>query len=240
MKVQWRAARGDVWLEPSSLPRCPGHLCRTNSLSVGQPAVNPTFGRTSFWPLRCKFRTRMFRFAASFIAVLVIITHPLSATTLAYASLDDLILKSSQIVRGTVQSLEGKANGSRVSTRVRIAVVERWKGPEGITVDVVVPGGQAGRITQTVSGAPDLKVGTEYVFFLWTGRTGVNRLLGFSQGVLLLAKDPRGLANVSRPPVSAAVVNATTGVAVQDSGVSMTLAELRERIRRVLAGGSSQ
>lgn len=239
MKMELRKPRAHAQLTARRRPVCPGNLCRTNSSLFVFPEVSTTSEVTFFWPSRCIGIRQMFRVVLPLL-VLALGSHSLRATTLAYASLDELIVKSSQIVRGTVQSLHGEANGSRLNTRVRISVVERWKGPESSSVDVILPGGTVGRTTQAVSGTPDLRIGAEYVFFLWTGRSGTNQLLGLSQGVLRLAKDSQGQASVSRPPAAAAMVDASTGTAVEDPGVSLTLAALRQRIQRVLGNRSNQ
>ena len=50
-------------------------------------------------------------------------------------------------------------------------------------------GGVAGGIRQSVSGAPELKPGQEYVLFLWTSRSGLTQVIGLSQGLFQLSEE---------------------------------------------------
>src|ERR1043166_5054713 len=66
---------------------------------------------------------------------------PTYATTLTRASFDDLVQKSTGIVRGRVVSSSGASLGSMIYTYYRIQVLDRWKGPAATQVELQVPGG---------------------------------------------------------------------------------------------------
>ncbi len=55
-------------------------------------------------------------------------------------------------------------------------------------------------IRQIAVGSPELATGSEYVVFLWTGKSGLTQIIGLSQGLFLAVKDAAGnIALTSRP-----------------------------------------
>src|SRR5437667_5325768 len=96
-------------------------------------------------PQRAMIRVAMLVWAlAAFI--------PAQATTVTRASLDDLIQKSTAIVRGRVVSSTTAARGSLVYTYYKIQVIERWKGAAATEdpsqLQVQVPGGSFNGVQQ--------------------------------------------------------------------------------------------
>jgi hypothetical protein len=174
---------------------------------------------------------RVRRFA---LALLVLI--PAFATTLIRASLDDLIGKSTSIVRGRVISSSTTAHGPLVYTHYKIQVTERWKGASGDQVDVQVPGGSYNGVQQNIAGAPRLATGADYVFFLWTGPSGANHLLGLSQGVLDIAKDADGNLIVTREASDALTLDSVTGKIASADPVRMKLSDLSSRVTSAVKG----
>jgi hypothetical protein len=158
----------------------------------------------------------------------------ISAATLEKLTLDDMIQKSTGIVRGRVLGSWGAAHGPMIYTHFRIQVIERWKGAASASEDVVVPGGVVANRRQVVAGAPRLMEGTEYVLFLWTSRTGLTHVVGLSQGALSLQRDSKGQGTVMRLASRELMLN-QSGQVVQDEAIRMSLAELATRIRQVLA-----
>jgi len=142
--------------------------------SIGIPAAFPTSVK------------RRFSLAMLLIAGMM----PLQCATLERLSLDDLIVKSTSIVRGTVVESHAVASRTDVFTHYTVQVAEILKGAAGAQVDVVVPGGVAGNVRQSIPGAPSLSAGSAYVLFLWTGASGVTQVIGFTQGLFALAADP--------------------------------------------------
>lgn len=156
--------------------------------------------------------------------------------TLERLSLDAMILQSTQIVRGRATRAWSAPRGSVVYTHHAIAVTETLKGTSRPEVHVAIPGGTAGRLRQRFAGAPDVVPGQEYVFFLWTGRSGIPQVIGLSQGLLRLARDARGELIAGRSAVSDTMLDAETGQPVVDRGLSITLPQLRARVRELVGG----
>ena len=108
--------------------------------------------------------------ARRFVLALSLVScyRPLQGATLERLTLDDMIEKSTAIVRGKITGSYTEARGNIIYTHYQMQVEERWKGPEQPSVEFVVPGGTAGRVRQTYSGAPKLLEGNEYLIFLWS------------------------------------------------------------------------
>lgn len=160
---------------------------------------------------------------------------PSSASTLVRLSLDEMIVKSTEIVRGRIADNRSVARGPVVYTIVQVDVVERWKGSRANRVEVAIPGGQLGEVHQTFSGTPTLKSDKDYILFLWTGTNGVTQVIGLSQGVLTVSIGADGQQTVTRP-VSDAVMLDAAGSHVEDEAISMPLSELRGRVERLVMG----
>lgn len=159
---------------------------------------------------------------------------PLQGATLERLSMDDLIAKSTTIVRGTVVSSYAALSGPAIYTHYSIQVSERMKGEGAGTIEVVVPGGVAGGLRMAVSGAPTLNVGDEFVFFLYTGKSGLTSVLGLTQGLFSLskgAKDPVATRTASNE----LMLDPVSGRPVKDETLVMPLSQLKSRI----AGGLS-
>ncbi len=158
----------------------------------------------------------------------------LQATTMIRASLNDLIQKSSRIVRGRVSGTSCESNSSGIFTKVKVKVAETWKGPNESLVEVTIPGGTCNGSSQSVAGTPNLDEGQEYVFFLWTGRTKLNHLLGLGQGVLDISTNDKGEAIVSRSTLDSVMLDGLTGAVVKDQAFSIRLSEFGTQVRRTL------
>ncbi len=166
--------------------------------------------------------------------LLALAVTPLAGATLERLSLDEMILKSTEIVRGRVLTSQAVRRGSIIYTRSTVQVVERWKGAPAANVQVSVPGGTLDGLRQTFSGAPKLENGVEYVLFLWTGSSGVTHVIGLSQGLFDLKLDNKGQTVVHRAASAARMLDPMTGREIQEEPTSMGLAELRARVERTL------
>jgi len=153
---------------------------------------------------------------------------PLRGATLERLSLDDLIVKSTAIVRGTVTDSWTAFHGRDIQTHYRIQVSERFKGPAQTTVEVIAPGGSVGDLHQNVAGSPVLNKGQEFVFFLWTSKSGVTWITGLTQGLFALSGSGDPMAN--RAGNRELTLDPATGRPVKDSALSMRLSDLRSRI----------
>lgn len=182
----------------------------------------------------------MFNRRLSVVATALAVCIIAHGTTLQLLSLDDMILKSTDIVRGRVtgsyaafRGLPGR--GGTIYTHYTIQITDRWKGTNAQQMDVAVPGGVAQGIHQIASGAPALQVGTEYVMFLWTSQSGLTQVIGLSQGLFNI-EAINGATYLTRAPANAAILDAS-GKPVQDANMTISLTDLRARIMQDLAAG---
>ncbi len=164
---------------------------------------------------------------------------PLRAATLERLSLDDLIEKSTAIVRGRVTGSHAAFRGNTIYTHYRVEVTQRWKGPAEQSAEFLVPGGTVGRVKQTCSGAPELKQGQEYLLFLWTSSHGATYITGFTQGLFEL-----GGAGSERMALRQAATDLMlepgTGRVVGGERIEMRLRDLGTRISTNLAKGGTR
>ena len=136
---------------------------------------------------------------------------PLQCATLERLSLDDMIAKSTAIIRGKAVSSHAAFSGRIIYTHYSIQVSESYKGGAG-TLDVAVPGGVADGLRQAISGAPELQLGREYVLFLWTGPSGITQIIGLTQGLFSVTpgteSEPRRHAS-GQPGIDVGIWRAT-------------------------------
>jgi hypothetical protein len=158
----------------------------------------------------------------------------LQCATLERLALTDMIGKSTAIVRARVTGSSVAKIGPVIYTHYSLQVSERYKGPAGSSVDLAFPGGALGGIQQVYSGVPQLHTGEEYVFFLWTGKTGVTQVIGLTQGLFAVsdagAKDPPLIRAASHETM----IERGTGRHVQDQTLTMTLSALKSQISAAL------
>lgn len=174
------------------------------------------------------------------VAALVLAAGLCPATTLLRATLDDLIVHSTAIVRAKVVSETTISSGPAISTRLRLQVVERWKGPSEEYLDLIVPGGKFGSTRQHIPGVPSITQNREYVFFLWNGRTRNYQLLGLGQGLFDIRTDEKGQVTVSRGAVDAAVVDPASGKLTREEAIHLKMADFSARLQRQLGGGAAR
>jgi hypothetical protein len=157
---------------------------------------------------------------------------PLHATTLEYLSLSDMTAKSTAIVRGSVVSSYAAFTGPVIYTHYQIRVMESYKGSFQTSVDVVFPGGVVNGRRQSFSGVPQLPTGSQYVFFLWTGSSGLTQIMGLTQGLFAISSSDANAPDptVTRSASEEMMLEPGTGKTVQDKTVVMRLSELKARI----------
>ena len=159
------------------------------------------------------------------------------ATTLEQLTLDDMAQKSTSIVRARVTRSHVGKRAANIYTYFQLQVIETWKSAGQKTTEVAVPGGAFNGIRQSVTGAPELKLGQEYVLFLWTSRSGLTQVIGLSQGLFKVSEEGSeggsGTAVVQRPAASELMQNGS-GLPVEDHAVNMPLRDLRAQVRQVL------
>ena len=158
----------------------------------------------------------------------------LPAATLERLSLDEMIVKSTAIVRGKVLNSFTAADEPVFYTHYRIQVSDTLKGPARGTVEIQLPGGVVNNLRQTFAGVPQFDAGDEYIFFLWTGKSGATQVLGLTQG--LFSVTPGGAADplTTRAASHEVMLERSSGKQVKDQMLTMRLSELRSRIGYVL------
>ena len=156
----------------------------------------------------------------------------LGATTLQQLGLDEMIQKSTGVVRGRVTGSYTVARGQDIYTFYQLQVTEEWKGGTGLAqLDLAIPGGSAGGKRQVVAGSPALTTGQDYVLFYWTGRSGLRQVMGLSQGLFSEVTDGTANPVLVRPAATETMLD-KDGNVVQDQALSLRVADLRDRVKR--------
>jgi hypothetical protein len=174
------------------------------------------------------------------LAVLGMSIAPLHSATLERLSLDDMVSRSTSIVRGKVTQSWAAFSGPVIYTHYRIEISERFKGPVQPAVEIVVPGGVANGLRQSFSGAPALATGQDYVLFLWTGRTGLTQVIGLTQGLFTVGADDTLDPLARRPASRELMLDPKDGKPVKDETLEMRVSALRSRIASTLAAKGQQ
>lgn len=164
---------------------------------------------------------------------LALLSVALPGATLQKLSFDEMVGHSTAIVRAKIGPGSGRQHGALVYTHHTVTVLESWKGAPDVSIDVVVPGGQVGRLQQSVAGAPLLTPGSELVLFLWKSRSGLTHVIGLSQGVFQLERNASGAVILNRAPLAASLV-APNGRLTHDDGMTMPMTEFRTRMSSAL------
>jgi hypothetical protein len=82
---------------------------------------------------------------------------------------------------------------------------------------------------QTVAGAPELKANQEYVFFVWTSPSGVNYIIGLSQGLFEVHTSASGAVVLTRGAVDPALLEGRSSGRGNGARV-LPLSELQAKI----------
>ena len=161
---------------------------------------------------------------------------PLQCATLERLSLDDMITRSTSIVRGKVMASWAAYTGSLIYTHYQIQVGEQFKGAGQSSVEVMIPGGTVKGLTSSYSGSPVLSQGDEFVFFLWTSTRGITWITGLTQGLFSLAPGDAGADRMATRSASRELMlDPATSRPVKDIALSMNLSDLRAHIAATLA-----
>ena len=163
---------------------------------------------------------------------------PLPAAILERLSLDELTQQSTSIVRARAVSSYAEFRGSMIYTHWKLQVVDKWKGLDRSTLEVLIPGGRTRELHQDVAGAPKLLTGKEYLLFLWTSKSGSTYITGLSQGVFELSKNTSGEWMVSRGASGEPMLDRVTWTLVKDENIQMRYSEITSRVSGIAQGGS--
>jgi hypothetical protein len=158
-----------------------------------------------------------------------------SAVTLQVLSMQDLALKSTDIVYARILDSYGAQQGTLIYTHYHIQVLDTWKG-SGKYTEIMLPGGVANGLRQTVSGVPTLTAGNSYVMFLWAGPAGSPQLTGLTQGLFNVASTKTGALIATRFKTTEQLLD-SNGNAVQDQPLTLQLSEVRRTVVQSLPAG---
>lgn len=172
--------------------------------------------------------------------VIGLVTFALQCATLERLAMTDIIGKSTAIVRARVAGSYVAKIGPVVYTHYQLQVSEQYKGPAESSVDLAFPGGVSGGIQQVYSGVPQLHAGEEYVFFLWTGKTGVTQVIGLTQGLFAVSDVGAKNPTLTRSASHETMIERGTGRHVQDQTLTMTLGALKSQISAALGPQGSK
>ena len=170
----------------------------------------------------------------------VALALPARATVLIPADLGELAHDALAIARGRVAAVDAQWTEDRgtIETIVTLEVEGYLKGALGSTVRFRTPGGELGRFSSIVVGAPEFAVGQRIIVFLGARGPSVPHVLGLSQGVFRIARAADNSGWVVMPPT---LWPATAGdvrvVRGETSRRPVRLDDFEQRIR-VLAGGA--
>jgi len=148
--------------------------------------------------------------------------------------MDDLIGKSTAIVRGTVVDSWAALTGSVIYTHYKVQVSESFKGPRQSSVELVVAGGVVNNLSQSFSGSPKLNKGDEFVFFLWTSRGGLTQIMGLTQGLFAVGPSAPADPMATRAASRELMLDPKTAQPVKDAMLAMRLSDLRSLIANTL------
>ncbi len=170
----------------------------------------------------------------SLIAGFLLALAPAIGATLEKLSLEEMIEKSTSIVRAKVVGERTEQRGQIIYRFTNIEVLEQLKGPNASMVEVALPGGTLGGLRQEFSGVPELRSGVEYVLFLWEGKNGITHVIGLSQGVFTIEVNDSGKLVVHREASGEVMLDPTTGQPMQDRSLTLEFGELRDQVRITL------
>ena len=149
------------------------------------------------------------------------------ATTLEQLSLEELIRQSTAVVRGTPQSTRVERDGSLIYTVYSFAITDHWKGETGSNIEVSLPGGSFGGLTQNFGGVPHLETGHEYVVLLWTGPSGRTQIIGLTQGLFSMRGQAGGVRLVQASSPDVVLLPGSAGTQQLDLSLSQFVQSVR-------------
>ncbi len=156
----------------------------------------------------------------------------LQAATLQQLSMDQMTDLATAVVRakvtGASASISTASGVPTIYTHYQLAVSEVWKG--SALSEVAMPGGSVNGRHQNFPGVPELKVGGEYVLFLWKSpATGMIYTLGLTQGIFEVSQQSDGSVVANRKQSGELMVDAK-GQRVSDRAVRMGVSTMRARV----------
>lgn len=146
--------------------------------------------------------TPSMRRSACAVVLLLCLSTPIDATTIAPLTFEQLVKASAAVVYGRVVDVQAQWTSDRrfIESVVSIEVLKGLKGAAGNTVQFVVPGGQVGRYRNIIPGAPVFAAGDSAVVFLTAHGARLPVTTGLTQGVFRVQRDARSGEWLVMPP----------------------------------------
>jgi hypothetical protein len=128
------------------------------------------------------------------VLIWLVATSVAQASTGQKLSFDRLADEADVIVRGKVEELKNRpaSDRSSVSTVVRVAVEQQFKGDKVSAVTIEQPGGSLGDLVQGVPGLAEFSSGEDVILFLKRRRGGSFSIVGGKQGKFTAKVQPGG------------------------------------------------
>ena len=166
-------------------------------------------------------------------ALVSLVAAAAGATVFVQTDLGELSRATRSIVRGRISAVESRwaEDHRRIETLVTLDVETALKGPLAEHVQFTVPGGQLGRYTSIVVGAPQFGVSQHVLVFLGGRGAQLPHVLGWMQGVFRIVESG-GLMVMPPPMVSTGSVSAP----IARGSSAVPLAEFERRVRAFTDG----
>jgi len=176
----------------------------------------------------------MRRLSVVFLFLVLCVAMP--AATLQYLSVDQMTSEATSIVRGVVVGSHTTVRGPVVYTLYTLRIAERLKGRSANTIDIAVPGGVADGARQTFAGAPQLQPGVEYLIFAWRTKSGLNVILGLSQGLFVITPGASGSDPIATQTATSELMLNNRLQEITTSPARISLSQLRVAAQRSAEG----
>lgn len=144
----------------------------------------------------------MLRNALIAFCCFVFITNA-QATTVIPLSFEQLVNESAAVVYGRVVEVRSQWTDDRrfIESVVSVEIIRGMKGSVNDTIAFTVPGGQVGRYTNVIPGAPVFAPGDAAVIFLTARGPRLPVTTGFTQGVYRVRRDALSGELLVVPPI---------------------------------------
>jgi hypothetical protein len=129
--------------------------------------------------------------------------NPVSATTVAPLSFEQLVNESTSVVYGRVIDVRSQWTEDRrfIESVVSVEILRGLKGTTHDAISFIVPGGQLGRYLNVIPGAPVFATGDMAIFFLSSRGPRLPVTTGLTQGIYRVARDSRSGDLQVMPPI---------------------------------------
>jgi len=182
---------------------------------------------------------RIFRIASAALAALLLAAVS-AATTVIRMDTRALVLRSNDIVIGTVQGTRSywDAGHTRILTDVTVQVRESLKGVAAGPVVLTQLGGELDGMRYHIEGSPHFARGEEALLFLWRDPQGRAQVNGLAQGKFDIGVDAKGARTVQRSGPGLGFKDVRTLDALPEGAPARVgLDELKREIARIMKEG---